>query len=129
MIPSLIHWMPLSDMKEFAARLRALREARKMTQVRLAELLEVAPRVYNRWERGTALPQLETVVRIAQLLQVSLDELAGLQEPRPEPRVRNPKLHALYQEMDQLSDEDQQALIVLMDSLIKRSRMARVLAA
>jgi hypothetical protein len=38
--------------------------------------LEVNPRVYNRRERGTAVPQFDTVVRIADILQVSLDELA-----------------------------------------------------
>lgn len=124
-----LEWFPSVAMKQFAERLRALREARKITQTRLAALLGVDPRVYNRWERGSATPQLETVVRIAQILQVSLDELAGLQAVKSEPRVRNPKLHALYGQMDSLSDEDQQALIILMDSLVKRSRMRKVLAA
>lgn len=124
-----LHWLPSTEMKQFAERLRALRDTRRITQARLADLLEVDPRVYNRWERGAATPQLETVVRIAQILQVSLDELAGLTATKSEPRVRNPKLHALYQQMDGLSDEDQQALIILMDSLVKRSRMRKVLAA
>lgn len=78
---------------------------------------------------GSATPQLETVVRIAQILHVSLDELIGLQVAQSEPKVRNPKLHALYQQMDGLSDADQQALIILMDSLVERSRMHKVLAA
>jgi transcriptional regulator with XRE-family HTH domain len=118
-----------TDMEQFAERLRSLRAQRKITQARLAQLLEVDPRVYNRWERGTAVPQLDTVVRIAQLLQISLDTLVGLEAAEDEPRVRNPKLHALYQQMDQLSDEDQQALIILMDSLVKRSHMSKLLAA
>lgn len=116
-------------MAAFAERLRTLREARKMTQTRLAALLEIDPRVYNRWERGTATPQLDTVVRIAQLLQVSLDELVGLEAMHSAPAVHNPKLAALYQQVDTLSDEDQQALVVLLDSLIKRAQMSKVLAA
>lgn len=124
-----LDWLPSTQMKQFAERLRTLREARRITQTRLAELLEVDPRVYNRWERAAATPQLETVVRIAQILQVSLDELVGLTTSKSEPRVRNPKLHALYAQMDGLSDEDQQALVILMDSLVKRSRMRKVLAA
>lgn len=36
-------------------------------------------------------------------------------------------MHALYEQMDSLSDEDQQALIVLMDSLVKRSQMTRLM--
>jgi len=127
MTTSLQLWFCETDMDEFAARLRAAREARQMTQARLAELLSVDRRVYNRWERGASLPQLDAVVRIAQVLQTSVDSLVGL-EPPTEPRIHNPRLHALYEQMDLLSDEDQQALIVLMDSLVKRSQMSKLMA-
>ncbi|WP_153100249.1 helix-turn-helix transcriptional regulator [Paraburkholderia hayleyella] len=124
---ALLHsWLCENDMEQFAARLREAREARQMTQGRLAELLGVNRRVYNRWERAGALPQLDAVVRMAQVLQISVDALVGL-EPLAEPRIHNPRLHALYEQMDLLSDEDQQALIVLMDSLVKRSQMARLM--
>ena len=43
--------------------------------------------------------------------------------------MHNPKLHAPLKEVDSLPDEDQQALIILMDSLIKRAKIDRVLAA
>jgi hypothetical protein len=65
-------------------------------------------------------------VRIAQVLQTSVDSLVGL-EPPTEPRIHNPKFHALYEQMDSLSDEDLQALIVLMDSLVKRSQMTKLM--
>lgn len=122
-------WLSENQMQQFATRLREVRTARKMTQARLADLLEVDRRVYNRWERGAALPLLDTVVRIAQVLQISLDTLVGLEPPKEETRIHNPRLHALYQQMDGLCDEDQQALIVLMDSLVKRAQMNKLLAA
>jgi len=108
----------------FAERLRAARSSRGLTQVRLAELLGISPRVYNRWERGAATPKLDTIVRLAEILDVSLDELVG-RKPLSQPAivVRNHRLHELYAQIDQLSDEDQQALIVLLDSLLKRSRL------
>ena len=124
----LISWLCKDDMQEFATRLRQARTTRKMTQTRLAELLKVDRRVYNRWERGGALPLLDTVVRIAQVLQISLDELVGLEPMSELPMIHNPKLHALLQKLDSLSDEDQQTLFVLMDSLMKRSEMAKLLA-
>ncbi len=80
------------DMSVFAERLRLLREARQITQTRLASLLEVDPRVYNRWERGTATPQFDTVVRIADILQISLDELAGRSAAITEPKIHNTEL-------------------------------------
>ncbi|WP_118988308.1 helix-turn-helix transcriptional regulator [Photorhabdus sp. CRCIA-P01] len=123
---ALPHWICEEDMQLFAKRLKEAREARKMTQARLAELLNVDRRVYNRWERGASVPQLDAVVRIAQVLQSSLDALVGL-EPMAPPQIHNPRLQALVTQMDSLSDEDQQALIVLMDSLLKRSKMTRLL--
>ena len=117
------------DMKEFAKRLRETRSARGLTQTRLAEILEVSPRVYNRWERGAAVPRLDTLVKIAEILEVSLDELVGRKEPDLDTlRIRNPELHSLYKEIDRLSDEDQQALVVLLDSLVKRSQMRKMMA-
>jgi transcriptional regulator with XRE-family HTH domain len=119
----------LLPMEEFADRLRELRQARGLTQARLAELLDTSPRVYNRWETGSALPRLDTLVQLADLLEVSLDELVGREEVEEhELRLRNPKLHELYREIDRLSDEDQKALVILLDSLVKRSQIGKVLA-
>lgn len=123
---SLPHWICEEDMQQFASRLKEAREVRKMTQTRLAELLDVDRRVYNRWERGASVPQLDAVVRIAVVLQTSLDSLVGL-EPMTAPQIHNPRLQALTAQIDSLSDEEQQALIVLMDSLLKRSKMTQLL--
>lgn len=117
------------DMEGFAERLRKARAARGLTQARLADLLEISPRVYNRWERGTSVPKLDTVVKIAELLAVTVDELVGRRELSEDtPRIRNPKLHRLYSQIDQLSDEDQHAAAILLDSLVKRSQVGKLLA-
>jgi transcriptional regulator with XRE-family HTH domain len=115
-------------MTDFHQRLRQLRVARKLTQSRLAELLGVSPRVYTRWENGDATPLFGTVVKIADILDVSLDELAGRKESNGEPTIHNHELHRLYKKVDQLSDEDQKALVIVLDSLVKRSRVSRVMA-
>jgi len=74
----------------------------------LSELLGVSPRGYNRWETGAAAPCLDTVVKLADILEVSLDELVERREPEePQLRLHNPKLHKLYREIDRLYDEDQ----------------------
>jgi len=46
------YWVQGLDMSVFAERLRLLRQARNITQARFAELQEVSPRVYNRWEKA-----------------------------------------------------------------------------
>jgi transcriptional regulator with XRE-family HTH domain len=113
-------------MSEFAERLRLLRESRQLTQVRLAELVGVDPRAYNRWERGTIAPHLDTLVKIADVLQVSLDELVGRTPTSNDVRIRNHTLNSLWQQADILPDEEQQALILVIDSFVKKSQVEKV---
>lgn len=123
----IVHWYASLDMAEFAARLKLLREARHLTQARLAELLSIDPRAYNRWERGSSTPQLDTLIKIADILQVTLDELAGRKPPSDDVKLKNYELHTLCQQADNLPDEDQQALILVIDSFVKKSQMAKVM--
>jgi len=117
---------PVLDMALFPERLRQLRSERNITQVRLAQLLNISARVYNRWETGDAAPHFDTVVKIADALQVSLDELAGRKDITSDIVLRNPELHDLVQQVDQLPDSDQQALIAVMDGLVKRTQIAKM---
>lgn len=117
------------DMSEFSERLKQLRMARNITQARLAELISVDPRVYNRWERGTATPQFDTVIKIADILQVSLDELAGRKPVSAEVKIHNHDLSKLYYQVDDLPDEDQKALVLVIDSFVKKTQMAKVMGA
>ncbi len=114
------------DMTDFALYLKGLREKRQLTQTRLAELIGVSPRVYNRWENGVATPHFDTVVKIADILEVSLDTLAGRSEKEDNPAIHNAKLHELYKKVNQLPDEEQQALIILLDSLVARATLGRL---
>ncbi|MFL9868426.1 helix-turn-helix transcriptional regulator [Paraburkholderia fungorum] len=115
-------------MSVFAERLRLLRFARKMTQLRLAELLEVNPRVYNRWERGLATPQFDTVVRIADIFQITLDELAGRTAAPAELKIHNHELFNLCQQVDSLPDAEQQALILVIDSFVRKTQVQKVMS-
>ena len=60
-------------------------------------------------------------------MDVTLDELAGRKDIDDDAKIHNPELHRLYSKVDQLSDEDQKALVILLDSLVKRSRMSQVM--
>ena len=122
------HFPPDWNMTDFHERLRRLRTARKVTQTRVAEMLAVSPRVYTRWETGDAVPHFDTIVRLADILGVTLDEMAGRSDAPPQAVIRNPELNRLYKKVDQLSDEDQKALLVVLDSLVKRSRVDQVMA-
>lgn len=115
------------DMSAFAERLKLLRQSRNMTQARLAQLLEVDPRAYSRWEKGSNIPHLDTLVKIADVLQVTLDELVGRKEPSSDVKIRNHELQQLCQQADNLPDADQQALIQVLDGLVKKAQLNKMM--
>lgn len=56
-------------------RIRAIRKKRGMTQERLAELAEISPQHCSGIETGTAKVSLPALVKIANALNASMDEL------------------------------------------------------
>ena len=62
-----------------------LKKARKLkgiTQSELAEVMEVTLKTVMNWEQGIVNPDLETVIKLADLLECDLDYLTGrLEEP------------------------------------------------
>ncbi len=123
-----LSWLANLDMQGIAERLKLLREERGLTQTRLAELLGMAARSYNRWERGGHLPSLEMLIKTADVLHVSLDALAGREAINSAPAIRNAELQQLVQEVDELPDREQQALIVVIDGLVKSAQVARTVS-
>lgn len=115
-------------MADFPQRLRELRQQRQLTQVRVAELVGVGIRVYHRWENGNATPHFDALLRLADVLDISLDELTGREPVNEDSAIHNRELHQLVRQVDQLSDDDQRALIAVMDGLVKRTQISRVMA-
>ena len=67
---------------EFAERLKALRKQVKLTQAQIAEKLDISQQAYASWERGVKKPTQENLVKIAQVLNVSVDYLVGNSEEK-----------------------------------------------
>ena len=65
---------------EFSERLKDLRKQAGLTQVDVAEKLGISQPAYASWERGVKKPTQENLVKIAQVLNVSVDYLVGNSE-------------------------------------------------
>lgn len=61
----------------FAERLKELRKQAHLTQVELAKRLGIGQPSYADWERGKKKPTQENLVKISQVLNVSIDYLVG----------------------------------------------------
>ena len=53
------------------------RTGKNMSQLDLAEALEVSRQSVSKWETGTAVPELDKLVKMSDLFGISLDELIG----------------------------------------------------
>ena len=62
---------------DFSERLKDLRKQANFTQVEVAEKLGISQPAYASWERGIKKPTQENLVKIAQILNVSVDYLVG----------------------------------------------------
>lgn len=65
---------------EFSERLKELRKQAHLTQVELASKLGIVQSSYADWERGKKKPTQDNLVKIAQVLNVSVDYLVGNSE-------------------------------------------------
>lgn len=73
------------DIKQvIAKRLRVCRAKSGYTQMQAAVYSDITETAYTNYERGTRMPKLDILVRIADMYKVSLDYLAGrTDDPRP----------------------------------------------
>lgn len=64
-------------MNLFPRRLKWLREKHGYTQSQMAEMLEISQSYYNRFEKGTGEPNMQTLLKLRHILGQSLDFLVG----------------------------------------------------
>ena len=62
----------------FNENLKAAREKRGMTQKEVADIIGVAKSTYSLYESGNREPNVQTIKKIADTLNVSADDLLGL---------------------------------------------------
>ena len=125
---------PTAKQMSFGQRLIALRKARGLTQVQLAQVAGVTQRAISYYETGGGFPPAPVVADMARALKVSADELLGIKPPSREvskferlqsdPESR--RLWKRFQQMSDLPERDQRAVIRLINSLTSM-RVAAVL--
>lgn len=69
------------DIKKFGGYLSRLRRNADMTQMELADRLNLTRQAVSRYEQGSSFPDVSILVIIADIFQVSLDELISSGEP------------------------------------------------
>lgn len=60
---------------EFSEKILTLRKSKDLTQEQLAEKLNVSRQSVSKWESGLAIPELEKLVALSQIFEVTTDYL------------------------------------------------------
>lgn len=63
------------DYRAIGSRIRKYRLERRLTQENISEYADLTPAHYSHIERGNTKPSLPTLIRIANVLEVSIDDL------------------------------------------------------
>ncbi len=64
-----------ADMSKFGKNIKKIRNVRGLTQAQLAEMIEVNRGVISSYEEGRAEPKIETIIKTAEVFQLSIDLL------------------------------------------------------
>lgn len=100
-------------------RLAAIRKERGITQVELAERLGVTQAAVSAYEIGKARLIAPMLLRIAQILGASTDEILGLKNGKTHRRLSRKVLRRV-ERIEGLPQRDQQALFRTIDAFIQR---------
>jgi transcriptional regulator with XRE-family HTH domain len=104
---------------ELGARLKALRDKRGLTQQQLGDRLKAAPSRISRYESGGAVPEAETLVTLATVLEVSLDELLlGRASGTEDDGVRDVRLRERMRELEKVDRKYRDAAIEVIDAFV-----------
>ena len=115
----------IADKKAIGARIKALRKARHWPQKQLANMVGVRYEQLNKYEGGFHIPAAETLIRLAEALDTTVDYL--LTGTRIEQsNLANVRLFRRFRALEHMDEEDQQTVMRIIDALIAQQRMTTV---
>jgi len=117
--------MPRKSAKEeletIAERLGRIRREKGITQVEMAELLGISQPIVSDYERGELRLHGELIVKLAEILDCSADELLGLRERRATTDGGSRWLRRRLPQIELLSKREQEALRITIDAFLSKT--------
>lgn len=110
----------------FGERLARLRKENGLTQEEFAEKIGISRRALAYYETETQkLPDGETVLRMANTLDISVDQILGAKQiRRKRPSPKEARLINKLRRVEKLPPNDQKAVLKYIDALIKVAQEA-----
>ena len=102
---------------QIGTRIAQLRKAQNITQVQLAEWLDVSQQTINAYEVGRRRMSVSALPTLAHFLGVALDELIA-EEPKPAKRGPTPKLQRQMERIQELPKPKQRFVLEVLEAAL-----------
>ena len=110
--------------QSFGQRLGQIRKAKGLTQEELGARIGVSQRIMHHYENKTEYPPARKIIELAQALDMSLDELLGIDnDDRDAYENINPKLAKRLRLASQLPPHDLKSLATFIDALLLKQQV------
>jgi transcriptional regulator with XRE-family HTH domain len=113
--------------QSFGQRLAAMRQAAGLSQRQLAKQTGISQRMIAYYEGRAALPPGHALTVFAEVLSVSVDELAGTRPIKPLAAGRShPRLWHRFRQIEKLPLRERKELFSVIDAYLERHRLAQI---
>jgi transcriptional regulator with XRE-family HTH domain len=102
----------------FGARLHALREQAGLSQQQIADALGLTQRAYAYWERNPVALKPEQLLKLGEVLGVSLDELLNERDRRFRRGGPTGKVRRIFDEVSALPRSRQQRIVAVVEDML-----------
>ena len=113
------YWIPV---------IKKLRKKFNLSQDSLGKKIEIHGRHIGKYETEKAMPNADTLIKIAKLFNVSIDYLLFEQEiENTSPEINDKKLLKEFEIVDKMNEEDKKIIKSLIDAYIKKNQLNQIL--
>jgi transcriptional regulator with XRE-family HTH domain len=106
----------------FCKRLKKLRTDKNLTHQQMADFLGVTRQAYGNYENGKREPDFETVKRLADFFEVSVNYLLGSSNSPSPPSPKTKKLYDAIYRAEELPEENIEQVADALEALIKHHK-------
>lgn len=106
----------------FGEKISLLRKKKNLSQAELADKVNVTRDTIGKYERNDIIPTVEKAKKMADILGVSLDFLAGNEAEEPKLNTPDKEMVWRLKELSALSDTEQDKILSIVDAFIRDSK-------
>jgi len=117
---SIREWLNMSIIGD---RIRLLRKEKNWNQAELAEKIEADSRQISRYEKGKVNPSVETLIKVAEVFDVSFDYLLSEDSTRQPFQTDDKELLKYMKNIQVLDGEDKKCLYHIIDAFFTRNKI------